>query len=407
MTLRNSAGESSIYRDVNGRWHGYVSLGVKDGGRRDRRHVSGARRSDVVARVRELERKRDAGAALASERPPTVAAWLEHWVEAVAARRVRPKTLDGYRSTIRLHLIPALGHLRLDRLQPEQVEELYARLSAQLAPATVLLTHRVLSRALKVAVQRGRLSRNVCSLVDPPMMRRSEVVPLTAAEARTVLSGAQDRRNAARWSVALALGLRQGEALGLRWADLDLERETLTVRQALQRQRGRGLVLVPPKSQAGRRTITLPAPLAHAMREHRRAQLEERVAAGSEWRDLGFVFAQANGLPIDPSADHRAWKNLLATVGVRPARLHDARHTAATLLLQQGVPARVAMQILGHSQISLTLGTYSHVVPELAEAAAERMAAVLWASAEDSVATTLAPSGHHRVGPKSNNRRSG
>lgn len=115
------------------------------------------------------------------------------------------------------------------------------------------------------------------------------------------------------------------------------------------------------------------------MKEHRRAQLKERVSAGSEWRDLDLVFAQPNGLPLDPSADHRAWKALLASVGVRPARLHDARHTAATLLLQQGVPARVAMQILGHSQISLTLGTYSHVVPELATAAAESMAAALWA----------------------------
>jgi len=133
-----------------------------------------------------------------------------------------------------------------------------------------------------------------------------------------------------------------------------------------------------PKSPAGRRTVVLPQPLVTALRRHRVAQHEERLAAGSIWTDNGFVFTTSRGTPIDPRADHRSWQALLSRSGVRPARLHDARHTAATLLLSQGVPARVAMQILGHSQISLTLGTYSHVVPELAHEAAERMAGVLW-----------------------------
>jgi integrase len=127
-----------------------------------------------------------------------------------------------------------------------------------------------------------------------------------------------------------------------------------------------------------------------SLRAHRRAQLEERIRAGSEWQDGDLLFAQENGRPIDPRADWKAWKALLRTAGVRDARLHDARHTAATLLLQQGGPARVAMQILGHSQISLTLGTYTHVVPELATEAAGRMGAALWGD----VATTLAPPGH-------------
>ena len=246
----------------------------------------------------------------------------------------------------------------------------------------------MLSRALKVAVQRGRIARNVCMLVDAPAVTRTEVMPLTADEARAVLVAATNSRNAARWSVALALGLRQGEALGLRWRDVDLDDGALSVRQALQRQRGAGLVFVPPKSAAGQRTIALPDPVVSALREHRRAQLQERLAAGSEWRDLDLVFAQVNGAPIDPSADHRTWKALLSAAGVRAVRRHDARHTAATLLLQQGVPARVAMQVLGHSQVSLTLNTYSHVVPELAREAAERMGAALWGSTATTTATS-------------------
>jgi integrase len=227
-------------------------------------------------------------------------------------------------------------------------------------------------------MQRGRVARNVCSLVDAPSVSREEVQPLTSADARQVLSAAVGRRNGARWSVALALGLRQGEALGLPWDAVDLDAGSLTVRQALQRQPGMGLVFVEPKSRAGRRTIALPRPLVDGLRQHRAAQLEERLRAGSEWHDHGLVFAQENGRPIDPSADYRAWRSLLADAGVRPARLHDARHTAASLLMLQGVPARVVMDVLGHSQISLTLGTYSHVVPELARDAADRMGESLW-----------------------------
>jgi len=227
-------------------------------------------------------------------------------------------------------------------------------------------------------MQRGRVARNVATLVDAPTPRRDEAEPLTKAEARLLLDAVRTLPNGARWSVALALGLRQGEALGLLWDAIDLDAGTLTVRWALQRQTGKGLVLVPPKSKAGRRTIKLPDPLRDALRQHRAQQAEQRLAAGSLWEDGGFVFCQPNGRPLDARRDWKAWKDLLRSAGVRDARLHDARHTAATLLLQQAVPARVAMQILGHSQIQLTLGTYSHVVPELAQEAADRMGAALW-----------------------------
>lgn len=386
---RNASGESSIYQTADGRWHGYVSVGLKEAGARDRRHVSGPRRADVVAKVRALECKRDAGTAGAAGKAPTVAAWLEHWLTHIAARKVRASTLQSYESKVRVRIVPIIGHHRLDRLQPEHVEAMFASLEADgLAPATVLQCQRILSRALKVAVQRGKVARNVCTLVDAPTLSRTEVVPFTTAEARRVLDTAIGERNAARWSVALALGLRQGEALGLRWSDLDLDTATLAVRRALQRQRGKGLVFVEPKSPASRRVLTLPAPMVDALRAHRSTQLKERIRAGSLWDDGDLIFTQVNGRPIDPRADWSAWKALLARAGVHDARLHDARHTAATLLLTQGVPARVAMQILGHSQISLTLGTYSHVMPELAEEAATRVGRALWGP----LATTLAPS---------------
>jgi len=375
---RRAGGESSISKGADGRWHGYVSMGLKDGGQRDRRHVAADKRAEVVRRVHELEEQREDGIVLVEGRALSVEQWMTLWLDTIAARRVRPSTLVGYR-TCGKRIDTQLGHLRLDRLQPEHLERFYRQLDQEgLSPTTVLLHHRVLSRALKVAMQRGRVARNVATLVDAPTPRRDEVEPLTKAEARLLLDAARHLPNGARWSVALALGLRQGEALGLLWDAIDLDAGTLTVRWALQRQTGKGLVLVPPKSKAGRRTIKLPDPLRDALRQHRAQQAGQRLAAGSLWQDGGFVFCQPNGRPLDARRDWQAWKDLLRSAGVRDARLHDARHTAATLLLQQGVPARVAMQILGHSQIQLTLGTYSHVVPELAQEAADRMEAALW-----------------------------
>jgi integrase len=382
-TLENrkrATGESSIYQDEDGRWHGFVSMGKKENGRRDRRHVSAAKRVDVVAKVRALEAKRDAGMVDAAGRAPTVGEWLDHWLDNIAARKVRARTLESYRSTVRLHLRPGIGHYRLDRLQPEHLERLYGALADKgLSPASILRAHRVLSRSLRVAAQRGKVARNVATLVDPPAAKRPETaLPLSAQEARKVMTAAMSHRNAARWTVALAVGLRQSEALALRWADVDLDKGTLTVRRGLHRVSGQGLVYEEPKADRSRRTLALPAQLVDALRAHRAAQLEERIAAGPLWQDHDLVFAQPNGRPIERKSDWRAWKALLSDAGVREVRLHDGRHTAATLLLSEGVHPRVVMEVLGHAQMRTTTDTYSHVMPALGRDAADRMGKALW-----------------------------
>lgn len=389
MSGRKANGRSSIFLGKDGRWHGYVTMGVKDNGKTDRRHVQASTEKAVTAKVVALEKKRDAGSVMTVGKVPTVAEWLTYWLENIAEQKVRPSTLQGYHSKVSTHLIPGLGEHRLDRLQPEHLERFYGVCARKgLAPATILQMHRILSRALKVAMQRERVARNVCTLVDAPSVTRDEVQPLSGGDARAILDVARDRRNAARWSVALALGLRQGEALGLTWDHVDLDAGTLRVRWQLQRLAGRGLVLVEPKSRAGKRTIALPAQLVRALREHRSKQDAERDAAGEMWDDSvptingqelhALVFTQVSGRPIDPRRDWQDWKNLLAAAGVRDARLHDARHTSASLLLAEGVPARVVMELLGHSQIALTLGTYSHVAPEVSRVAAERIGGRLW-----------------------------
>ena len=405
---RKANGESSIVKGNDGRWHGFVSLGQREHGKADRRHVSAKTRGEVVSKVRELEQKRDAGLAPVAGKPMTVGEWMDHWLT-IAKRSVRVKTYVGYECYVRLHIKPALGHVRLDRLQPEHLEAFYAHLAdgKGLSPSMQLQQHRVISRALKVALQRGRVARNVATLVQAPTLKRAEVVPFTIEEARKILAAATTHRNAARWSVALAMGLRQGEALGARWVDLDLVAGTWRVTQAIQRQPYRhgcgnapcgqkplkcpkrvgGLLMVPPKSDKGRRTIGIPVQLVDALKAHRAAQQAERAAAGSLWQDHGLVFVQQNGAMIDPGRDWEEWKRLLAEAEVRDGRLHDARHTAATLLLEQGVDARIVMEILGHSQITLTQNTYQHVMPQVIADATQRVATVLFAP----TATTTAP----------------
>jgi integrase len=197
-------------------------------------------------------------------------------------------------------------------------------------------------------------------------------------ETRKVLSETRDRRNGARWALALGIGLRQSEALALRWSDLDLDAGVLSVNRTVHRVAGVGLTYAEPKTERSRRRITLPAPLVDALRAHRTAQLAERLRAGTAWQDNDLVFAQPDGRPLDKRADWREWRAVLAAAEVRTIRLHDARHSAATILLALGVDVRVVADMLGHSQTRVTSDTYQHVLPAMARDAAERMGAALW-----------------------------
>lgn len=377
---RASNGESTIHEGAAGRWHGYVSMGTKEGGVPDRRHVTGKTRAIVAKKVRDLQTKRDAGLAPEAGKPPTVDEWMDHWLAYIAARRLRPRTLDSYQTMVRLHIRPALGHHRLDRLQPEHLEAFYLALEEKgLSASTALRAHRILSRALKVAHQRGKVGRNVAVLVDAPAAKRPVTpMPLDVDECRRLLDTAKQGRNAARWTVAVALGLRQSEALGLMWRDVDLDRGTLVVRRGLHRVPGQGLVFEEPKTASSRRLIVLPKQLLTELRVHREVQAAERAEAIDYWTDHDLVFPNELGGPMDDRNDYRAWVTLLRNAKVRRIRLHDGRHTAATLLLAEGIHPRVVMELLGHSAMRTTTDTYSHVMPALAQQAADRMDAALW-----------------------------
>lgn len=373
-------GEGTIYQRKDGRWVGEVDLGHQIGpdGKRRRRRIQhyGATQREAREKLAEALKKQRENVPVAVDRQ-TVDDYLHRWLVDVATPKVRPMTLRGYEQIVRTHLVPGLGHHKLGKLSPQHVQELLnAKSAAGLSPRTVHHVRAVLRQALGQAVKWGLVSRNVAALVDPPRAVRHEPAFLTPAQARAFLDAVRDDRLEALYSVAVSLGLRQGEALGLHWRDVDLDQGTLRVRVALQRVGGQAR-LVEPKSAQSRRTVAMPPSVVAALRAHRARQLRERLAAGERWRDQGLVFATTIGTPLDARNVVRRFKAALRRAGLPDMRWHDLRHTCASLLLAQGVGPRTVMEILGHSQIGLTMNTYAHVMPELKRDAADLMERLL------------------------------
>ena len=398
-------GASSIYlSDYDGKWHGRVTVGLLANGKPDRRHVKRATQAEVIEAVRRLERERDAGNIRRPGRPWTVEKWLTHWVENIAPHGVRPTTLDGYRFAVFKHLIPGVGAHRIDRLQPEHLETLYARMIANgSSPGTAHQAHRTIRTALNEAVRRNHLHRNPARIAKAPRLDEVEIEPMTLDELQKVLTAATKSRLHARWAVALALGLRQGETLGLKWTDIQLDSGRLAVRRALQRPSYRHgctgdcghaaaghcpqrvntrAVTADTKSRAGRRVIGIPEPVVELLRKHHKQQEVEQGHAGQLWQDGGWVFTDELGRPLNTRTDLKRWKDLLQTAGVRPMRLHDARHTAATVLLILGVPERAAMGVMGWSSTSMA-ARYQHVTEVVTGDIASRVGALLWVADQD------------------------
>jgi integrase len=301
-------------------------------------------------------------------------------------------------------LIPGLGAHRLERLEPEHLERFYKKMQAKGSkPATAHQAHRVIRAALNEALRRGHLTRNVASLAKAPKITEEEVVPYSVAEVQALLAEAAKKRNSTRWAIALALGLRQGEALGLKWADIDLDDGMMRVRQARQRPKyahgctepcGRKHAGRCPrrvqtnqdadetKSKAGKRTIGLPKELVRLLKLHRAEQDGERIAARQLWQEGDWVFASETGQPLIPRTDWDRWKELLKSAGIRDGRLHDARHTAATVLLILGVNERAVMSIMGWSSTAM-VARYQHMIDPIRTQVAKQVGGLIWEVAKE------------------------
>jgi integrase len=365
---------SIVYRPQDRRWEARVTL--PDGRRKS---FYARTRQEAARRLAEALRDRDRGVPVGLDARQTVSQYLERWLADVVRPGVRPSTYASYAGHVRNHLIPTLGGVRLAQLTPQQVQAvLTQKLAEGLSPRTVQYLRAVLRRALAQALKWGLVARNVVPLTEPPKVPRPAVQPLTAEEARQFLAAVRGDRLEALYVLALTLGLRQGELLGLRWSDVDLDAGTLRVTHALQRIDG-VYRLVEPKTTAARRVLPLPPTAAAALRAHRTRQLTERLRLGPAWQDPipDLVFTRPDGRPLEGTAVTQRFQRQLAAAGLRRVRFHDLRHSCASLLVAQGVPTRVVMEILGHSQVSTTLGIYAHVLPGMQQTALAQLDALV------------------------------
>jgi integrase len=315
-------------------------------------------------------------------------AYLDDWLETSAKPGVRPQTLASYKDLLRLYIRPRLGDRALAKLTPLDIQGVYAEmLERGLSPRTVRYTHSVLRSALEQAVKWQLVMHNPADRVDLPRQRREEMQALSPVEVRHFLEVAQGNRFGVLFELLLTTGLRPGEALALRWEDIDLDAGRLRVQRVLIRGRARtedqdgpNWRFDEPKTPQSRRSVPLPASTARALRTHRVRQLEERLAVGADYVDHGLVFAGQKGAPV-PYRNLIRWhfKAVLEAAGLPASiRLYDLRHTCATLLLAAGENPKVVSERLGHASVKLTLDCYSHVLPDMQEAAAARLETLLY-----------------------------
>ena len=371
MASQRGANEGSIYQRQDHRWVGVLHVGYS-GGKRQRKSFYAGTRQEVASKLAGAVRDRQLGKAPVPEREK-LGDFLGRWLEDNARHSVCAATHLRYERMLRLHIIPEIGHLKLARLTADDLDALYSRLlDGGLSPPTVRLAHAIVHRALSHALRRGSVAANVAAVATVPTAPRREFRALTPEEAGRLLKAAMSDRFYALYSLALTCGLRQAELLGLRWADLDLAGAVLHVRQQVYRLKGEW-VITTPKTAAGRRTVSLSGMAVEALHERRLAQNKERLRAQT-WEELDLVFSTTTGTPTEKgNLLRRSFQPLLARAGLRPMRFHDLRHTAASLLLAEGVNVKVIQEMLGHSSISLTLDVYGHTLPSMQADAAATM----------------------------------
>jgi integrase len=367
----------------NKRWYVDVDLPAGPDGKRRRRGVGGfkTKREAKAAEAEALRRIRD-GVFVEPSRL-TVGAYLtEMWLPSIASQ-VRPTTLGGYRHNVRAYVVPWLGDIPLQRLTTARVGAFYGELVAsggkggrRLSPKTVRYVHTTLRRALRDAVADGLVVRNVAAHARPPRARRVEMQTWTAAEVGSFLASVREDRLYVAWLLLATLGIRRGELLGLRWIDVDLTRGRVAIRQTLVMVDGKP-AMAEPKTAKGRRSLMLAPEVLEALRAHRAHQAAERLSWGADYTDSGLVITTEDGRPMHPETLSGVFVRQARWVGLPPIRLHDLRHSVASILLARGVHPKVVSELLGHATIALTLDTYSHVIPSLQQEAASVVAAAV------------------------------
>ncbi len=367
---RRGHGDGSVYHRNDGRWAASISL--EDG---KRKTIYGKSKKEVQEKLKVALYEQQQGM-LATGPQQKIGTFLTQWLEDVHKHTVRARTYERYEVMIRRHLVPGLGQHILQKLTPQHLHAFYSKeLKTGLSPTTVAGYHKLLHLALDKAVEWNLVPRNVCDIVSPPRTKRYEFLPLTPEQVQQLLVSAVGDRLEALFVLALATGMRRGELLALKWQDVNFTTGTLQVRRVLAHQSVKfagkgGFVEAEPKTERSRRSIVI-APFAlEKLREHRLRQVEAKLKAGSVWQERDLVFCTTIGTHLSSSRHFfDQFKKLLKRAELPDIRFHDLRHSSATLLLGLEVHPKIVQEILGHSQISITMDIYSHALPTMQQGA--------------------------------------
>ncbi|GCF07355.1 site-specific integrase [Dictyobacter arantiisoli] len=365
---RGIRGAGSVYRRDDGRWVG--SFIVEETGKR--KYLYGKTQQEAYEKLQNALQDQKQGM-LATGAKEKVGDYLTRWLD-VHKVTLRISTYKRYQVVLDKNLIPALGHLSLQKLAAQHIQTFYAKLVKEgISPRTIKMVHAVLRKALNQAVRWKLIPRNVCADVSIPRYSKHNIHPLTMAQAKRLMEVSKGSQLEVFITLALMTGMRRGELLALRWAHVDFATGCLNIHRNVAYVTGYGYVEDDPKTSSGNRAIPLPQLVIDLLKQHRSKQLEVRLKAGSKWQDNDLVFSNKHGNYFSLTVMYKVFNQVLIEAEIPHMRFHDLRHSAATILLALGIHPKVVQERLGHSQISMTMDTYSHVLPSMQQEATDKL----------------------------------
>jgi integrase len=370
---RRAKGEGSIYRRADGRWCGSIRHDGAEG-RSTRTVLYGRTKSEVRDKLKAAIARVDEGAPV-RDATATVGTWLKEWRETqLAASNLKPTTRSLYTSCSKNHLEPEpFGKITLDRLRPSDIDRLILDLRKKdLATSTVRQIYHVLRLALAGAVRDKHIARNPCEAVARPTTERKEARYLSAEDVSALLKAAESSRYHALLELIARTGMRRGEAMALKWDDVDLEAGSLRIRGTMARVDGE-LLVTEPKTAKSRRTLPLSPALIARLKWQQGTQARERRRASNTWHETGFVFTTETGRPVDGRDIYRTIQTAAKKAKLTGVGIHTLRHSAATVMLENGVNIKAVSDLLGHSSIAITGDVYAHVSEKTARDAMETL----------------------------------
>lgn len=374
---RSAAGQGSIRQRPDGRWEGRFIVGYDHGtGKNIRRSVYGNTQKEVRQQMTAILTSIDNGTYNAPSRM-TVGEWFDIWVDTFAAQKVKPLTLSAYKMTIKNHIKPALGALRLQAVKGMHIQQLYNALSARgLSPKTVKNTGAIMHKAFSIALKQGYIVSNPCDGAELPEVIRKEIKPLTDAEIQLFIKAIDNHPMRNAYALCLFAGLREGECLGLSWGNIDFTKQRIVINQQLQKSKesGTGYYIAHSTKSGRAREIQPPSIAFEYLKAERVKQLEDHLRAGENWNNPDdLVFTNEFGRHYAMHTFYKNFKKIVAGIGRPDARPHDLRHTAATVAIAAGSDIKSVQSLLGHATASFTLDIYAHTSEKMMQDTAARM----------------------------------